>query len=113
MRKKNPQIKDRRLLATSTIAGSTLGMLILCVPLCAITKDATLPVFAIAGSSLATAAVWLFGRPKNPREASEKQVAALEATLLDLQQRLENVETINRYETTLAEEEARGDRSQS
>jgi len=101
-----PKVKDRRLLATSTIMGSTLAVLGLCIPLCWITGLNELPLWAIAGSAISTAAVWLFGRPKDPEVEAvpKKKLLALEETVGELRERLENLEVINRYEGTLGED---------
>lgn len=91
-------------MATSTIMVTTLGSLSLCIPLCFITGLNTLPLWAIAGSALSTAAVWIFGKPKDPEvEAVAKQrVGELEATVTELRERLENMEVIHRFEDKLA-----------
>jgi hypothetical protein len=99
----SPKIKDRRLLATSTIMGSMVGALALCIPLCWITNTAYLPILAIGGAALATASVWIFGKPVDPDGASKLQIAELETTIADLRERLENVEVMSRYEATLVD----------
>lgn len=93
---------DPRVAATSQISGTTIAALAICIPLVAILKSPIVAFVVIGGAALAIASVWLTGRSKTESLKSE-EITKLEATIKDLQERLENVEVINRYETALAE----------
>jgi len=95
--------KDRRLVATFGIMGAALGMLALCIPLCMITDNDALPLWTIASSAVATLGVWFFGKPKAIDERQRKEIKELQTTIVELKERLENVEVMNRFETKLAE----------
>lgn len=98
-----PLPKDRRMVATIAIMGSALGMLALCVPLCLIVDMDSLPIWTIVSAAVATSSVWFFGKPKEVDEKQTKDIKALQASLQEMKERLENVEVMNRYEATLAE----------
>jgi hypothetical protein len=97
--------KDRRLLATFAILGTELGILTLCIPLCPITGIDSLPIWSIVASAIAISSVWFFGKPTEVDKEQTKQIAELKATMLELKERVENVEVIDRFETKLAQEE--------
>ena len=96
------KVVDPRVLATRSISGSAVALLAISIPLVAILKSAVLPFVVIGGAALAIAGVWFFGRSKVVATHS-KEIAALEATIKDLGERLENVEVMSRYEASLAE----------
>ncbi len=79
-----------------------MALLAVSIPLVAILKSAVLPFVVIGGAALAIAGVWFFGRSKVVATHS-KEIAALEATIKDLGDRLENVEVMNRFEASLSE----------
>ena len=99
---KNEDKPDPRVAATSVIAGTSVGMLAICIPLVAVMKNPIFPFVVVGGAALAIAGVWYFGRNQGAATQS-KEIATLESTIEDLKERLENVEVINRYEATLAE----------
>ena len=96
------KVVDPRVLATRSIGGTTIAALAMCIPMVAIMKSLVLPFAVIAGSAVAIGCVWFFGRSKVVATHS-KEIEALEETVDDLKERLENVEVMNRYETVLAE----------
>ena len=119
-KQQEPTHKDRRLPATVAIVFGTVFVMACCIPMVVFgTKDATLPIWALGASALATAAVWLFGEPPRPKapkvpDYSEK-IAELEKAIEDLEERLESVEVMNRFESAMAEKafeaQAEGERT--
>ena len=93
---------DPRVAATGAISGATIGALAVCIPIVAITRSPMIAMLVVGGAAVAIAGIWISGRSKEVAAKSE-QIENLESTIKDLQERLENVEVINRYETTLAE----------
>ena len=93
---------DPRVAATSSIGVGTIVALVALVVLFGITRSPSIAFVVIGGAALAIAGNWIFGRSKT-EAAKSTEIAKLEATIEDLKERLENVEVINRYETTLAE----------
>ncbi|MGI9243380.1 MAG: hypothetical protein ACR2RV_21455 [Verrucomicrobiales bacterium] len=102
---------DPRVAATSAISGSTIAILGVCIPLVAILKSPLIVFFALGGAALAIAGVWYSGRSKEVASKS-KEIAALSATVEELKARLDDVEVINRFETTLAERALEEQRSE-
>jgi hypothetical protein len=89
-------------------------MMGVCIPLSAVTNSgAELPVAVIAAAAFSTAAVWAgevvgmvlnTGRSRNTVDTeSKQQVAALNGRIQELEERLSNVETIDRFEQHLAQ----------
>lgn len=99
------KVIDPRVRATRSIGNSAIAMLALSIPLCAILHSAVLPFAVIGGAAVAMASVWLFGRPKVVATHS-KEIAALEATIMELRERLDDVEVISRYEAELVARES-------
>lgn len=95
------QTDDPRPRAVSQIWGAAIGMLALCIPLCFVIRTAALPVFVIAGASLVTLYIWTAGA--KTQDASTDETEALRAKIKELEERLANVEVINRFEDRLAE----------
>lgn len=80
------QPEDIRVTATTKIWGLTVGILALCVPLCAITRSgAIIPLAAIAGAGVGTVAVWRSDQKKYPGILSPQQVELLEQRISDLE----------------------------
>lgn len=65
--------KDPRIVATGIIGGIACGMMAISIPLLAIAGDASiikvLPVLAVAGAAVSSAAIWL--SPKRNQEPTE------------------------------------------
>lgn len=81
------QPEDIRVTATTKIWGLTVGILALCVPLCAITRSgAIIPLAAIAGAGVGTVAVWRSRDDKKYQGIlSPQQVELLEQRISDLE----------------------------
>ena len=101
-KKKAGKSADPRVEATSEIGSYLIAGLAICIPLVAILKSPLIVVVVVGGAALAIAGIWRSGNSKEV-ESKSKRIADLESTIEDLKERLENVEVINRYETTLAE----------
>lgn len=106
--------QNARVKVTSSIWGCAIGMMGVCIPLTAVTNSGpALPIVVVGGAALATIAVWTgevvgivlnSGRAQNPVDTeSKKQVDALNGRIQELEERLANVETIDRFEQHLAE----------
>ncbi len=81
--------KDIRVAAISSIWGIATGMLALCVPLSAITRSgALLPIAIISGAAVSTLAVWRGG------DEETQNNLLLSSSIKQLEQRVENLETI-------------------
>lgn len=93
---------DPRVQATKEIGGYLVAALAISIPLVAILENPLVVAMVVAGAAVATAGVWFFGNTKAV-ETKSHRIAELESTIEDLKERLENVEVINRYETSLAE----------
>lgn len=87
-RKLSPD-KDIRVITTKKIWEMTVGILAICIPLAAVTKSGPiLPLAAIAGATLSTAAIWL----ADDKKATSPDLLSQQLEIL--QQRLANLETI-------------------
>jgi hypothetical protein len=84
-----------------------LAALAIGIPRVLVLKSPVAVFWVICGAALAIAGVWLSGQSKAGQsktvESNAKKIADPEAMIEDLKERLENVEVINHYETTLAE----------
>ena len=81
------------------IAALAIGLLLL-----VILKNPLVVLMLISAAAAVIAAVWLARNPHSDESKSD-HIADLESTIADLEERLENVEIINHYETSLAERE--------
>jgi hypothetical protein len=97
---------DPRVVATSAISGGMVAALAVCIPLVAILRSPMVVFVVIGGAALAIAGVWNSGKSKGKVKKST-EIAALESTIEDLKERLENVEVMNRFEEALAEKALR------
>ncbi len=106
--------QNARVKVTSSIWGCAIGMMGVCIPLTAVTNSGpALPIVVVGGAALATIAVWTgevvstvlnSGRAqKSVDTESKKQVDALNGRIQELEERLTNVETIDRFEQHLAQ----------
>ena len=98
------RVVDPRVVATRSICRSAIAIFAISVPLIIFVKLMWLPLAVLGGTALAVSGVWFFGRSKVVATHS-KEIAALETTIADLTERLENVEVINRFEASLLEED--------
>jgi hypothetical protein len=92
---------DPRPKAIGRIWGAAVGMLAICIPLCAILESAWLPVFVIAGAAGVTLYIWASGDRSQAPPNDETEL--LRAKIKELEERLANVEVINRFEDRLAD----------
>jgi hypothetical protein len=98
---------------TSSIWGCAIGMMGICIPLSAVTHSgAELPVAVIVGAAFSTAAVWAgevvgmvlnSGKSHNAGAENKQQFDELNGRVRELEERLANVETIDRFEHHLAQ----------
>lgn len=96
---------DPRPKAVGQIWAAAVGMLAICIPLCAVLRSAILPFFVIAGAALATLYIW--SASSRNQEPPEDEAESLRAKIKELEDRLANVEVINRFEDRLAEKQVR------
>jgi hypothetical protein len=105
--------QDARVKVTTSIWGCAIGMMGVCIPLTAITNSGpALPIVVVGGAALATIAVWTgevvgivlnSGRTHNSvGTESKQQIDTLTGRIQELEERLANVETIDRFEEHLA-----------
>jgi hypothetical protein len=100
------QPQDPRPKATMGVWFMALLMMGPAVPMVLVTQQIVFPMAVMATAGLSTACVWLFGGrgiKRNAQDAQElrqsrEEIAALKESVQDLQQRLECLETISRYE---------------
>ncbi|MDB6151240.1 MAG: hypothetical protein JWQ44_2688 [Chthoniobacter sp.] len=78
-------------------------MLALCIPLCAVLRSPMIPIVVIIGTALLSLYVWNSGE----KRANGLEADALRAKIKELEERLSNVEVINRFEDRLAEKQVR------
>lgn len=95
------QPKDQRAEALSNVWGWALLMLAVSIPLCTILKTALIPMIVVFAAVVVTFYVWNSGKS----DPEENEV--LRAKIKELEERLANVEVINRFEDRLAEKQAR------
>jgi TolA-binding protein len=106
--------QNARVKATSSIWGCAIGMMGICIPLSAIIHaGAELPAVVIVGAAFSTAAVWagevvsMVLNSGNARKAvgteNKQQFDELNGRVRELEERLANVETIDRFEQHLAQ----------
>ncbi len=103
------ELRDIRLRATEIIWKYGVGMLIVSLPFVLFGRFLFLPAYVVLAAGFSASAVWLFGgnTSKGP-SAREKE---LEERLASLEKRLENVETIGRFESRLEEQDSATARS--
>lgn len=82
------------LFVTTSLAGVKLGEF-----------SSYLPLLILGTSSISISSIWLFGRPRKSESASQRQLAALEARIAELETRITNAEIVNGFEDRLAEKE--------
>lgn len=82
--------RDIRVASTSRIWGFATAMLVICIPLVAITgrSGAILPLAVIAGAAIGTVAVW------HGSNNQSKTSPLLTNSIKDLEQRMANIEII-------------------
>lgn len=85
--KSQEQSEDVRVIAISKIWRITVGILAICIPLSLVTKSgATLPLAAIAGTTISTVAVWNYQKKKSqPNPLQQQQIQLLEERLANLE----------------------------
>lgn len=96
---------DSRANAVNNIWSAALGMLVLCIPLCAMVRSAAIPIAIIVGAAVVTFYIWNSGEKRGTDQHSENET--LKARIKELEDRLANVEVINRFEDRLAEKRLR------
>ncbi len=96
---------DERAKAVGGVWRAAIAMLALSIPLCAILRSAMIPIAVIVGAALVTLYVWSNGGAGKDAEPSENE--ALREKIKELEERLANVEVINRFEDRLAEKQLR------
>jgi len=96
---------DSRPAALGNIWGSAIAMLVLCIPLAAVSRTANLPLIIIVGTAVVSLYIWWSGSAERKAESSEAD--ELRAKIKELEERLANVEVINRFEDRLAEKRLR------
>ena len=105
--KESKKEKDLRLEATQVIAGCGIGSLAISAVFApSLGGGILLPVLVIAGSSLATAAVWISSRVKQPKK-QQKALLAMQEKISVLEKRLADAEVIESFEDRLASKEAK------
>jgi hypothetical protein len=87
MQNKLDNQKDVRVNAISRIWGGAFGMLLICIPLTAITNTGPIiPIAVITGAALSTRSVWQSSERKNSNiSLSPNQVESLEKRIADLE----------------------------
>lgn len=83
------------LFITTAFAGGKLGGF-----------SAYLPLIILATSSLSITSIWLFGRPRKADSISAKKLATLEQRVVELEERINNAEIVDNFESRLAKKEA-------
>ncbi|MUG95045.1 hypothetical protein F7734_22840 [Scytonema sp. UIC 10036] len=78
---------DARVAATTRIWGISVGMLVICIPLTAITRSPILPLATITGAAVGTVAVWRSDdkKSKNNNYLPQEKVELLEQRIADLE----------------------------
>ncbi|HEX8296274.1 MAG TPA: hypothetical protein VF593_08235 [Chthoniobacteraceae bacterium] len=97
--------EDQRAKALANVWGFALVMLVVCVPLCAMFRTAVIPLTIIAGAAVVTLYIWSRGEKDSGVQDAENE--SLRTKIQELEERLANVEVINRFEDRLAEKELR------
>lgn len=105
------QRRDPRTAALNNVWGSALAMLALCIPLCAVLRSAMIPILVVAGTAIVSLYIWWSGAAE--READTSEADALRDKIKELEDRLANVEVINRFEDRLAEKRLRQEAEQT
>jgi len=105
--------EDVRVKVVSTIWGCAVGMLGICIPLVAISRTGPiLPLLVIVGAAVATAIVWSgnvnAASTRSDAANEQKEMDELRKRVAELEERLSNVETIDRFEHHLAEKTLKG-----
>lgn len=107
MSKSNKDNEDPRLAATAIISGCTVGALAVCGLF--IKEPAAvlvLPLVIIAGAAVGIASAWKYGNRQGIASPNPKELLELEIRVKDLEERIENAETLERFEDRLASKEA-------
>lgn len=106
MEKRKRQRSDKSRADTiTTIWQNLIVILMVCIPLCLTTRSVALPIAAIFGATFVTVYLWSSRGKSDPEETSENE--ALRTKIKELEERLANVEVINRFEDRLAEKRLR------
>ena len=100
---------DPRTKALAKTWEAGFGILALCIPLVIITKSPLIPIMAILGLAVVAMYVWRTGDKgdRSSEAAFQAENEELRAKLKELEERLANVEVINRFEDRLAEKQLR------
>jgi hypothetical protein len=101
--------RDPRIRALNSVWASAIAMLALCIPICIETGSLILPILVIVGTAVVSLYVWQGGGA----ERKEDEADALRTKIQELEDRLANVEIINRFEDRLAEKRLRQESEQS
>jgi hypothetical protein len=111
MNPQTPPAIDHRPGVTRSIWRCGLGMLFLCIPLVPITGFDWLPMSVMGSAALGTIGVWMFGRPAaSPKPERDSALMEIQKAVAGLEERLESVEVLNRFEERLARETASASR---
>lgn len=104
---------DVRVQATAKIWLYSAGIMMMAIPIAAITESAIVPTLVAVSPALATVAVWYFGVKNHDGTVanapnSQAEIAS-QKRIEELEERLANLETINNFERRLAEESLKRD----
>jgi hypothetical protein len=105
------QRADSRIAALGGIWSGAIVMLALCIPLAAVSRSANLPLIVIVGTGLVSLYIWQSGSAARKEDTSEAD--ALRDKIKELEERLANVEVINRFEDRLADKRLRQEAEQA
>ena len=95
--------EDPRAQALSQVWRSAFVMLALCLPVSFVLRSPILPLAVILTAAAVAFYVWSKNEPSKSRDAENE---ALRAKIRELEERLANVEVINRFEERLAARQA-------
>jgi len=96
------QEKDVRVAATGALWQAAVGMFAVSVPLIAVARIPSLPLFVLSAVVAGTICMWGFGksgtRKSGRAKTASKREHQLEERIRELEERLANVETISQFE---------------
>lgn len=96
---------DQRAKAIGNIWQAAVALLAVSISLSLVLRSAVIPLTIIVGAVLVT--LYLWNVSSTDREAEDAENDALRAKIKELEERLANVEIINRFEDRLAEKRLR------